>query len=69
MKPPIIKKIKAPKKSMNTRNKMEGLMYKKTNKPPQRVDDKGNIKFLKPLQSQEADQIRKQEILLKGHLA
>ncbi len=52
MKPPIIKKIKAPKKkSMNTRNKMEGLMFKKTNESPKRVDHKGKIKFWKLLRS------------------
>ncbi len=48
---------------------MEGLMYKKTNKPPQRVDDKGNIKFLKPLRSQEADQIRKKRDPLERTLS
>ncbi len=38
---------------------MEGLTSKKTNEPPKKVNHKGNIKFLNPLQSGEAYQIRK----------
>ncbi len=54
-------------------------MSKKTNEPPKRENHKGNIKFLNPLLSLEAYQIRKGkdlasqlkkgEDLLKGHLA
>jgi hypothetical protein len=56
----FINKPKHPKKG-KTRNKMEG--------PPKKVNHKGNIKFLKPILSQEAYQIGKGEDLLKGHLA
>jgi len=44
---------------------MEGLMSKKTNEPPKRVNDKGNIKILNPLLSQEAYHIRKREDIFK----
>jgi hypothetical protein len=43
----------------NTRNKLEGPSSKKTKEPPKRVNHKENIKFLNPLLSQEAYQIRK----------
>jgi hypothetical protein len=32
-----------------TRNKMEALTFKKTNEPPKRANNEGNIKFLNPL--------------------
>jgi hypothetical protein len=48
---------------------MEGLTSEKTNEPPKRTNHKENIKFLNPLRSQEAYQIRKGEDLLKGQLA
>jgi hypothetical protein len=65
---PNINKSKHPKKG-NTNNKMEGPMFKKTKKPPKKVNHIRNIKFLNPLLLQEAYQIRKGEDLLKGHLA
>jgi hypothetical protein len=41
---------------------MEGPMSKKTKKkPPKRVNNKGNIKFLNSLLAQEAYQIRKRK--------
>jgi hypothetical protein len=39
---------------------------KKTKEPPKRADHKGNLKFLNPLQLQEAYQIMKEEDRLKG---
>jgi hypothetical protein len=35
----------------DTRKKMEGLMSKKTKKPPKTMNHKGNIKFMNPFQS------------------
>jgi hypothetical protein len=47
---PITNKTKHPKnKGGNTRNKMQGPVSKKTNKPPKKVKHKENIKFLNPL--------------------
>ncbi len=40
---------------------MEGPISKKTNEPSKRVNHKENIKFLNPLLSQEAYQIRKRD--------
>jgi hypothetical protein len=40
---------KHPKKKKKTRNKMEGPMSKKTNEPPKRANQKGNIKFSNPI--------------------
>jgi hypothetical protein len=53
--------MKAPKKKGKLRNKMEGATFKKTNEPLKRANHKGNIKFLNPLLSQEAYQIRKRD--------
>jgi len=55
----------------NTRNKMEGLMFKKTNEPPKMADHKGasSCQSGNPLVLREAYQIRKGEDLFKGHLA
>jgi hypothetical protein len=47
---------------------MEGSMSKKMKEPPKRVNYKWNIKFVNPLQLQEAYQIRRED-LLKGGLA
>jgi hypothetical protein len=70
MKPCQITNLKKhPEKRVNKRNKMEGPTSKKTKEPHKRVNHKGNIKFLNPLLSQEAYQIRKREELLKGCLA
>ncbi len=49
-----------------TRNKMGEQTSKKTKEPPKRADHKGNLKFLNPLQLQEAYQIMKEEDRLKG---
>ncbi len=38
------------KKKKNTRNKMAGPTFKKTNEPPKKANHKRNIKFLNPLQ-------------------
>jgi hypothetical protein len=66
---PTINKPKHPKKKGNTRNKMEGPMFKKkTKESPKRVNHKGNIKFLNPFLSRKAYQIKKGEDLLKGCL-
>jgi hypothetical protein len=48
---------------------MEGPASKKTKEPPKKANHKGNIKFSKPLLSQEAYQIGKGEDLLKECLA
>jgi hypothetical protein len=49
-----------PKKEKGkTRNRMEGRTSKKRNEPLKKVNHKGNIKFLNPLQLREAYQIRK----------
>jgi hypothetical protein len=45
---PTINKPRHPKKG-KTRNKMGAPTFKKTNEPPKRVDNEGNIKFLNPL--------------------
>jgi hypothetical protein len=47
---------------------MEEPTSMKTKEPPKRANHKGNIKFLNPLLSREAYQIRKGEDLLKGGL-
>jgi hypothetical protein len=47
---------------------MEGPTSKMTKEPHNMTNHKGNIKFLNPLQLQEAYQIRKGENLLKGGL-
>jgi len=47
---------------------MEGLMSKKIKEPPKRANHKWNIKFLNPLLSLEAYQIKKGEDFVKGHL-
>jgi hypothetical protein len=44
---------------------MEGLMAKKPEEPPRKVNHKGNVKFWNPLLSQEAYQIKKREEILK----
>jgi hypothetical protein len=44
---------------------MEGLMSKKTNEPPKKVNHKGNMKILNPFLSQEAYCIRKKEDLFR----
>ncbi len=36
-------------KNGKARNKMEGPMSKKTNEPPKRANQKGNIKFSNPV--------------------
>jgi hypothetical protein len=56
-------------KKVNTKNKMEGPMSKKTKEPPKRANQKGKIEFLNLLMLQEAYQIGKGEDLLKGGLA
>jgi hypothetical protein len=63
-----INKSKHPNRG-NTNNKMERPTSKKIRKPPKKVNHVRNIKFLNPLLSQKAYQIRKGEDLLKGHLA
>jgi hypothetical protein len=45
---------------------MEGSTSKKTKQPPKRMNHKGNIKFLNPLLSREAYQMRKGCDLQKG---
>jgi hypothetical protein len=47
---------------------MGGLTSKKTKEPPKKVNHKENIKFLNPLFSQEAYQIRKGKDVLNRHL-
>jgi hypothetical protein len=47
---------------------MKGLTSKKTKEPPKKVNHKENMKFLNPLLSQEAYQIRKGKDVLKRHL-
>jgi hypothetical protein len=42
---------------------MEGPTSKKTNEPPKRANQKGNIKFSNPFLSQDAYQIKKGEEL------
>jgi hypothetical protein len=44
----IINKTMHAKKRGNTRNKMEGPMFKKTKEPTKRTNHDGNIKFLNP---------------------
>jgi hypothetical protein len=48
---------------------MEGPKSKRTNEPFQRVNHKGDIKFLNPFLLPKTYQIRKGEDLLKRHLA
>jgi hypothetical protein len=64
----IIKKPKHPKRG-KAKEKMEEPMSMKTKEPPNGANHKGNIKFLNPLLSREAYQIRKGEDLLKGGLS
>jgi len=63
----IINKPKHPKK----KGRIQGTKWKdprpkKPKESPKKVNHKGNIKFPKPLLSQEAYQIKKMKDLLKG---
>jgi hypothetical protein len=58
--PPKKKKNKKTKKQRkNTRNKMAGPTFKKTNESHEKANHKRNIKFSNPLQLLQAYQIRK----------